>query len=385
MTPRAFFKPGAGVALLLGLLLLAVLLLPPMALAQEAAPNHITAAQVGNPENAACLNCHAEQGLVLRMKSGEAVSVTTNGSELLASVHKEERCVDCHTDLSGYPHGELPVNSYRDLQIYYSQTCANCHDKEGMEQVDSVHAQLQASGIKEAAVCADCHGAHDTKPINRKDYPEVSLTASAEICQNCHSGIFDQFATSVHGEALIGEGNADVPTCTKCHPAHTAEDPRALSFRLSSPELCATCHADAALMKKYEISTEVFDTYVADFHGTTVMLFDRTNPNQITNKAVCTDCHGVHDIASATRDSEQIKANILPRCQECHPDATTNFASSWLGHYSPNFETAPLVTAITWFYRILIPILLVFFLLYIALDMYRHSVERSEKRKEANA
>ena len=56
-------------------------------------------------------------------------------------------------------------------------------------------------------------------------------------------------------------------------------------------------------MQKYGISTEVFNTYVADFHGTTVTLFERQHPDQPTNKAVCTDCHGVHDIQArdATR------------------------------------------------------------------------------------
>ncbi len=111
-------------------------------------------------------------------------------------------------------------------------------------------------------------------------------------------------------------------------------------------------------MAKYGISTDVFDSYVADFHGTTVMLFEKTHPGQATNKAVCIDCHGVHDIAPATHDSQLIQANILPRCQECHPDATSNFAASWLGHYAPNFETAPLVTTVTWFYRILIPLVI---------------------------
>ena len=39
-----------------------------------------------------------------------------------------------------------------------------------------------------------------------------------------------------------------------------------------SPELCASCHADEELMAPYDISTDVFETYVDDFHGTTVIL-----------------------------------------------------------------------------------------------------------------
>ncbi len=50
-------------------------------------------------------------------------------------------------------------------------------------------------------------------------------------------------------------------------------------------------------MNKYGISTEVLDTYVADFHGTTQVLFEQETPEQQFNKPVCYDCHGVHDIA----------------------------------------------------------------------------------------
>jgi predicted CXXCH cytochrome family protein len=337
-----------------------------------------------NPTNSTCLNCHQQDGLYLHLAEGEALPVTMDGQDLAGSMHASLLCQDCHTDIQGYPHGDLRVDSHRDLQIHYSQSCANCHTDQAMHQVDSVHAQLQAAGVSEAAVCADCHGSHAVQPISRSKHPDLSLTASAETCLQCHSGIHASFAASVHGEALLS-GNPDVPTCITCHPAHTATDPRTLDFRLRSPELCGSCHADKELMAKYGISTDVFDTYVADFHGTTVMLFDKTHPGQATNKAVCIDCHGVHDIAPATRDSAQIQANILPRCQECHPDATANFAASWLGHYAPNLETAPLVTAITWFYRILIPMVVGFFVVYIALDVYRHLKDRRAHRKEVQA
>ncbi|MER2598800.1 MAG: cytochrome c3 family protein [Caldilineales bacterium] len=361
-----------------------LLLLSNSALAQQTPPTG-SLPPASSVDNATCLNCHQQAGLMMTLPSGEVMAVTVDNTVLAHSMHAEESCQDCHSDISSYPHGTIPVNSYRELQIYYSQSCADCHDEQAMEQVESVHAQLQAGGVQEAAVCADCHGAHNTQAIDREKHPELPLTATAQICQQCHSGIYNQFEQSVHGKALTADANSDVPTCTTCHPAHSADDPRTQAFRLTSPELCATCHADKTLMAQYEISTQVFDTYVADFHGATVMLFEKTHPDQATNKAVCTDCHGVHNITPATRDNQQIKDNILPRCRECHPDATDNFANSWLGHYAPNFETAPMVTAITWFYRILIPALVAFFLIYIALDYYRHRMDARHNRKEVQA
>jgi predicted CXXCH cytochrome family protein len=380
MTARNNVVRTAVILAALTLALGAVLLMAQPAGAQDPPPLPGAA----NPANATCLTCHQQEGLHLMFPSGEALPVTMDGTELLGSVHETLACQDCHTDIAGYPHGAPPADDLRDLQIHYSHSCANCHGQQAMQEVDSIHAQLQAAGVSEAAVCADCHGSHNVQPINQDKHPEVSPTASAEICMQCHSGIHSQFADSVHGEALLS-GNPDVPTCITCHPAHTATDPRTLEFRLQSPEMCGDCHADQALMAKYGISTDVFDTYVADFHGTTVMLFEKTHPGQPTNKAVCIDCHGVHAIASATRDSELIQANILPRCQECHPDASINFAASWLGHYAPNFETAPLVTTVTWFYRILIPLVLAFFAFYIVLDAYRHIKDRRSRRKEVQA
>ncbi len=380
MTERnhVWLTSGFWIALLLALAGIALLWRPTNAQAPQVFPG------AANPDNVACLTCHQQEGLYLTFPSGEALPVTMDGVELAGSMHAALRCQDCHSDVTGYPHGTPPAANHRDLQLHYSHSCANCHTDQAMQEVDSIHAQLQAGGVREAAVCADCHGSHNVQPISQAKHPELPATASAEICAQCHSAIHSQFADSVHGEALR-TGNPDVPTCITCHPAHTATDPRTLAFRLQSPEMCGSCHADKELMAKYGISTEVFDTYVADFHGTTVMLFEKTHPDQPTNKAVCTDCHGVHDIAPATRDSELIQANILPRCQECHPDASVNFAASWLGHYAPNFDTAPLVTAVTWFYRILIPMVIGFFIVYIALDAYRHIKDRRSRREEVQA
>jgi predicted CXXCH cytochrome family protein len=333
--------------------------------------------------NDTCLSCHRQQDMEWVLPSGEILSMTVDHDQLNASVHSELACQDCHSDIAGYPHGEPPIGDHRDLQVYYSQSCANCHAEQAEAQVDSVHAQVRAAGIDEAAVCADCHGSHNIQPISREKHPEVPLTSSAETCKQCHSSIHEEFVGSVHGQALYA-GSKDVPACIYCHPAHTAEDPRTVDFRLQSPQICGSCHADEELMAQYGISTEVFDTYVSDFHGTTVMLFEKTHPDQPTNKAVCIDCHGVHNIAN-TEDELALKENLIVRCRECHPDATTNFAGSWLGHYTPTWENYPLLTAVTWFYRILIPGVLAFFLIYIAVDAQRRIRDRRAARKEQQA
>jgi hypothetical protein len=124
----------------------------------------------------------------------------------------------------------------------------------------------------------------------------------------------------------------------------------------------------------------VFDTYVADFHGTTVTLFEKQSPDAPSNKAVCYDCHGVHDIR-ATDDPEAavIKENLLKTCQKCHPDATTNFPASWTSHFQPTFEQQPLVASVNLFYLILIPGTIGFMLLIVATDAGRTILGRGKK------
>ena len=136
------------------------------------------------------------------------------------------------------------------------------------------------------------------------------------------------------------------------------------------------------MMARYDISTDVFDTYVADFHGTTVELFQAVAPGQETNKPVCVDCHGVHDM-QATDDPEStvIKENLLPTCQKCHPDATTNFPSSWLNHYRPSPEHSPLVYFMNLFYRVLIPTMIGGMLVFAGTDTSRRLLNRRKERR----
>ncbi len=125
-------------------------------------------------------------------------------------------------------------------------------------------------------------------------------------------------------------------------------------------------------MAEYGISTQVFDTYVADFHGTTVQLFEVLAPDQETNKPVCIDCHGVHHIvATGDPESTVFQENLLSTCQRCHPDATANFPTAWLSHYQPTPDEATLVFLVRLFYRILIPLVIGLMVLYVLMDVFR--------------
>lgn len=333
-----------------------------------------------------CLDCHGLAGSTVTFKDGSEKDVTIDPDAWAASVHGQMAlaCTDCHTEHAEYPHPELEARSARDYTLSHYTSCQQCHEDQFQKQIDGVHMKVIAAGNKNAAVCSDCHNPHVQKKITDED-GKLTLEGRVGIpgtCARCHGEIQERYRASVHGAALV-DGNHDVPTCIDCHGVHDIPDPRTAEFRLASPRLCADCHTDAQKMAKYGLSTRVLRTYVADFHGSTVTLFQRQHPDQVTNKPVCYDCHGVHDIASKSdpKKSLHVKANLLTTCQKCHPDATVNFPDAWLSHYIPTRDRAPLVYWARLAYQILIPTVVGGMALFVASDFVRRRIDRRRERR----
>ena len=334
-------------------------------------------------DNETCLACHGTPDLRITLPSEETLYLTIDREAYNGSVHGQMgyACVQCHTDISGFPHRPLTATGRRQISLQLYRSCAECHSDQYEHGLDGVHQQALAAGDTEAAVCTDCHGAHYIQPL--VDAP----SQAALSCGRCHSEIFELYQDSVHGAALIGEGNTDVPGCIDCHEVHGEEHsvagPSNAPFHLFSPQLCAECHADPEMMGRYGISTDVFDTYVTDFHGATVVLFQDQAPDQETNKPVCIDCHGVHDMKKVDDpESRVIKENLLPTCQRCHPDATANFPDSWTSHYVPSPEHSPLVYYINvFYYDFFIPVLIGGMLAFVGLDVPRRIINRRKERR----
>lgn len=321
-----------------------------------------------------CLSCHDTPGLITELSSGEELYLTVDSVTYKTSTHGRlgYACIQCHTNISGYPHEPIEADTRREFTLDLYTSCAYCHQDKYDATIDSVHQKALAAGNPEAAVCTDCHGAHDTAP------PSVPRSAIPKTCERCHSTIYNLYEESVHGSALLGEGNPDVPSCVDCHGVHNVEGPASGSFHLFSPQICADCHADEELMSRYGVSTDVFDTYISDFHGTTVAIFEKIAPDQETNKPVCIDCHGVHDMRPVDDpESSVIKENLLTTCQKCHPDATANFPDSWLSHYEPSPQKNALVYYVNLFYRFFIPGVLGPMILFVIADGARRTIQRA--------
>jgi hypothetical protein len=315
--------------------------------------------------NETCLGCHSNPNLTMQLDDGELLSLYVSPDIYGHSIHGEDgyACVQCHTTVGNYPHPAFSATNLRDVSLKLYTLCQRCHSSQFQLTKDSIHAAAQESGNHNAAICTDCHTAHAvrqlTEPQTGKLLPEARIWIP-QTCAQCHYAIYQKYSTSVHGAALLTEGNPDVPTCIDCHGVHNIVNPTTAAFRLKSPQICAKCHTDPQIMDKYGISTQVLNTYVADFHGTTVNIFEKESPDARTNVAVCYDCHGVHDIQSVNNPKTglDVKQNLLARCRVCHPDATANFPTAWLSHYIPSPEKAPLVYYVNLFYQFFIPAVL---------------------------
>jgi hypothetical protein len=385
--PNFIRTPGlimlVSIVLVIGLA--AVINQPAQARSNASLPESAPPAPGAPADNEACLACHIAPDKVMTFPDGDAISVVINQATFDTSVHNKLTCTTCHTTFNGYPHPARTAQTGRAYTLQYKETCKNCHTDKFNQIQDSVHSKALAVGNQNAPFCSDCHNPHTQVRIN-DEKGNLLLAARAQVphtCAKCHSTLFDQYANSVHGKGVLEADNPDVPTCITCHGVHQITDPTTAAFRLSSIQLCASCHTNALVMDKYGISTQVLNTYVSDFHGTTATLFEHQSPNEMTNKPVCYDCHGIHNIVSVNDPQKglSVKENILIACKKCHPDASSNFPDSWLSHYIPSPSKYPVVFYVNLFYQILVPLVLGGMGAFVLTDIYRQAIVRRKSHK----
>jgi hypothetical protein len=323
-----------------------------------------------------CLSCHSDPELSIDLPSGETLSLYVSPEDIKESIHSPLgiECEACHTDITTFPHPELKYESKRELARAYYLACQKCHSENYNETLDSMHANAAASGNLDAPICTDCHGAHYIHP------PDEPRTLISDTCGNCHKDIYADYKDSVHGSALIEHGNPDVPVCTDCHGVHSIQDPRSDVFRIETPEMCANCHADEELMNKYGLTADVYNIYKLSWHGVDVSVYKAKWPTIWHESAVCTDCHGIHDIFRTDDPNSSVHpSNLLQTCQKCHPGVSPNWTDAWTGHNAISLERTPFLFYTKTFYDYLIPVVLWISGIYVILQIIRSTVNRARR------
>ena len=339
------------------------------------------------PKDAECLACHSDPTLTTPGADGKPASLYVDADKMKQSVHGGTfACVDCHKDVKSSPHAETPAKitcatCHAEEQTAYSHTyhatakkpdgstpatCVDCHGDahtvlpasdpkskvyhtnipatcgacHGQRFVmgttgvstqpfvsyqESVHGRAVASGSQQAAVCTDCHGAHDILPAN----DEKSLINKFNVpatCGRCHAGVQAEYTQSIHGQA-IARGNTLAPVCTDCHGIHTIHTVSGAPGGPNNPaadqsltrDSCAGCHQGVRLTQEFGVAGNRVSSYLDSYHGL-------ASQGGSVVAANCSSCHGVHNILPSSDPRSTINpANLDATCGQCHKGVTTKF------------------------------------------------------------
>lgn len=261
----------------------------------------VQAAPAAGPTSADCLGCHSDKDLKMDV-AGRSVSVFVDAARLKGSVHGSFECTDCHTGIKEVPHAEKlpPV------------VCKNCHDEAASAFSRSAHGKPGGPQLD----CPACHGAHDIQPA-----ASLGITP----CRQCHETTVAGYLDSIHGRA-VARGIKDAAVCTDCHgKVHTLlgqSDPKSPTNRKNMAATCGRCHADRTLVQRYQIPIpEAYQLYEKSVHSRAV--------EEGLPAATCNNCHRSHDILRATNPRSSIyRLNIPQTCGRCHDDESKKYLES---------------------------------------------------------
>jgi hypothetical protein len=238
-----------------------------------------------------------------------AVSLHAAGKKDLPKPTADE-CLACHSDASlTHDVNGKTVSLHVDPQTFK----------------DSIHGSM--------FTCVDCHtdvtsAAHETTPkkIN---------------CATCHADEQAAYDRSFHGKAVQG-GNTKAATCIDCHGGPhellAASDPKSRVHHTNIPATCGSCHSQKFVMNDAGQSAQMVASYEQSVHGHAVAAGSE-------KAAVCTDCHGTHEILDAKDAKSPIfKFNVPQTCGKCHDQISKEFQQS---RETGRLPFAPIVTAST--------------------------------------
>ncbi len=263
-------------------------------------------------------------------KAVEAYEEGAHGKALRENDERAPTCVICH---GGHDIRKVEDKASRVHRTSRAFLCGDCHANHAprsgdrvdpktlcKDYLESTHgAAMKTGGLIAAAICSDCHGSHAVFPA-KDERSRAHRDNIPETCGNCHVGINDDYAKSIHGK-LLKEGDERAPICTDCHTAHRITRTSTPAFMLDIVAECGNCHNDPEFSKD-RLHTRV-QTYHRSYHGQMTQLGS-------TRAARCSDCHGSHEILPSTDPTSLVHPdNLIQTCAQtgCHPKANQNFIS----------------------------------------------------------
>ena len=313
-------------------------------------------AHESRPKKISCAQCHAGEQT--------AWSRSTHSRDSKLGHAAAATCEDCHGDVHAIVTSDDPHSPVNHANI--PSTCGRCHGQTFLMQSNgesaqpfisyqsSVHGRAVSNGSQKAAVCTDCHGAHEILPAADPKSP-ISKLAVPATCGKCHTAVADTFAASIHGQA-IAHGNQLAPVCTDCHGIHSIKphtDPRApVAEQNVSRDICARCHSGVRLSQEFGVPSNRVTSYFDSYHGL-------ASEGGSVIAANCSSCHGVHDILPSSDPRSTInRANLDSTCGKCHKGVTQKFTRTPV-HLQDGVHSGDIGSiAVRWVRRIYIGLIL---------------------------
>jgi len=204
--------------------------------------------------------------------------------------------------------------------------CFACHSDKALVKTTAagktvsmfVDEEKFAHSIHAKNLCTSCHTDISEIPHAEKLKP-VS-------CAQCHRIETDIYLKSDHGLAL-SKGVTEAATCQACHGnAHELlnyRNPASPVHRNNIPATCAKCHSNVEEMEKYNLRQRgVVVTYDKSVHGL-------AHAKGVANSAVCSDCHGTHDLHRSSNPESKLNWQKIPdTCGKCHDNVRQTYNRS---------------------------------------------------------
>lgn len=270
----------------------------------------------------------------------------------------QDQCVTCHLDVDYMPegfelydvhlqkdlscagcHGGDPASDDEDIAMdpdagfvgipavsEIPDFCGKCHASpsymhnfQPMIRTDqvaqysiSVHGQRLRAGDEKVANCASCHTAHAILPAS-DTRSTVHAFDLPNTCRQCHSDPiymreydlrtdqFREYASSVHGRALLEDHDLGAPACNDCHGSHGALPPELSSIT----QICGACHVNN--MNFFATSPVAVAFEEQKLHG-------------------CATCHGYHGVKEA--DVSMVGTGAEAVCMDCHDEGEPAYVAA---------------------------------------------------------
>lgn len=267
-----------------------------------------------------CLDCHTKPD-IHKVVDGETVSLSVDPDELAASDHGAIQCIKCHTN-ARTSNDPVCIGSGK-------VDCSMCHAEAVTDYAGSQHGKYYADGDTLAPYCTDCHGDHDTSPVDDPNSPTFAQNIP-ELCGQCHSDgkqattsysgtqheIVDKYSMSIHGKGLLESGLVVTATCVNCHSAHR---------ELPSSDTLSTVHPDNIAGTCSNCHLGIYEEFQTSVHSPLVADTDEKLP-------ACDDCHASHTIQRI--EGGTFRQQILSQCGKCHEEVTETYFDTFHGKVS---------------------------------------------------